>query len=162
MHTDPQLTATRPGAAAHVFASPSASSLADTRRMLRTDERIVYRCGFDVLWCTQYRAPVITGQIEEKLKEVIAEVVEDKGALLTEMELSPQYVRMVVEISPKFGIHRLVKAIKARSANVLRAEFPSLRSRLPSLWTNSYLATTVGTGAPSSIVQKYVDEQKTR
>lgn len=69
---------------------------------------------------------------------------------------------MTIEISPKFGIHRLVKAMKARSATALRAEFPSLRSRLPSLWTNSYLVTTLGIGAPSSMIEQYVDEQKTR
>jgi putative transposase len=114
------------------------------------------------VWCTQYRAPVITDEIERRLSEIITEVAEEKGARLLTLDISPVHVHGVVEVSPRFGIHRLVKAMKSRSAGVLRTEFPSLRSRLPSLWTNSYLVTTVGAGAPGSMIQHYVDNQKTR
>jgi putative transposase len=41
----------------------------------------------------------------------------------------------------------------------LRSEFPRLRSRLPSLWTNSYFVATVG-GAPLSIIKQYIENQK--
>ena len=54
------------------------------------------------------------------------------------------HVHLVVEVDPQFGVHRLVKAIKGRSSRVLREEFSWLRSRLPSLWTNSYFVATVG------------------
>ena len=141
---------------------------ADNRRFqdadgaIRTDEKVVFQCGYDVVWCTQYRAPVITDQIERRLNEILTEVAEDKGARLITLNTSPAHVHGVVEISPRFGVHRLVKAMKSRSAGILRTEFPSLRSRLPSLWTNSYLVTTVGTGTPTSMIQHYVDNQKTR
>lgn len=60
---------------------------------------------------------------------------------------------------PRYGIHRLVKQIKGRSSRLLRAEFRTLRSRLPTLWTNSYFVATVG-GTASEIVQRYVENQK--
>ncbi len=44
--------------------------------------------------------------------------------------------------------------MKGRSSHVLRAAFPILRSRLPTLWTNSYFVATVG-GAPLAIVKQY-------
>lgn len=71
----------------------------------------------------------------------------------------PDHVHLLVEVDPQFGIHRLVKAVKGRSSRLLRQEFPQLKSRLPTLWANSYLVTTVG-GAPLSIVKKYIEEQK--
>jgi putative transposase len=129
---------------------------------LQTDAKIVFQCGFDVVWCTQYRAPVLIGQIEDRLPAIIAEVVEEKEARLAALEVRPAYVRLSVEVSPNLGIHRLVKAIKSRSAHVLRSEFPSLRTRLPSMWTNSYLVTTVGGGAPSAMIEQFLNEQKTR
>ena len=56
----------------------------------------------------------------------------------------PDHVHLLVSCDPQFGIHRLVKQIKGRSSRVLRAEFPALKSRLPTLWTNSYFVATVG------------------
>jgi putative transposase len=34
-----------------------------------------------------------------------------------------------------------------------------LRSRLPSLWTNSYFVSTVG-GAPLEVIKQYIEQQK--
>ena len=73
----------------------------------------------------------------------------------------PDHVHLLVEVDPQFGVHRLVKAIKGRSSRVLREEFSWLRSRLPSLWTNSYFVATVG-GAPLSVIKRYVETQKDR
>ena len=99
--------------------------------------------------------------MEARLKGIIAEVIEEKGAWLVELQTMPDHVHLVVEVDPQFGVHRLVKAIKGRSSRVLREEFPWLRSRLPSLWTNSYFVATVG-GAPLSVIKRYVETQKDR
>ena len=58
------------------------------------------------------------------------------------------------------GIHRLVKQIKGRSSRLLRQEFPSLRRRLPTLWTNSYFVATVG-GATLEVARHYVETSGT-
>ena len=71
------------------------------------------------------------------------------------------HVHLLVEVDPQFGVHKLVKAIKGRSSRVLREEFPWLKSRLPSLWTNSSLVATVG-GAPLSVITRYVETPKDR
>lgn len=104
---------------------------------------------------------MLGGRIEERLKDLIREVVDEKGAWLVEMEVMPDHVRLLVEVDPQYGIHRLVKAIKGRSSRVLREEFPHLKSRLPTLWTNSYFVATVG-GAPLAVVKRYVEQQKGR
>ena len=49
--------------------------------------------------------------------------------------------------------------IKGYSSKVLRTEFPWLKSRLPSLWTNSYFVSTVG-GAPLAVIKQYIENQK--
>jgi len=73
----------------------------------------------------------------------------------------PDHVHLLVEVDPQFGVHKLVKAIKGRLSRLLRQEFPYLRSRLPTLWTNSYFVATVG-GAPLSVIKGYVENQKGR
>lgn len=75
------------------------------------------------------------------------------------MEVMPDRVHLLVEVDPQFGIHRLVKYIKSRSSRLLRAEFPRLKSRLPTLWTNAYFVSTVG-GAPLEAIKQYIERQK--
>ena len=81
--------------------------------------------------------------MEVRLKEIIAEVVAEKGSWMIELETMPDHVHLLVEVDPQYGVHKLVKAIEGRSSRVLREEFPWLKSRLPSLWTNSYFVATV-------------------
>jgi putative transposase len=128
---------------------------------LRSNSNITFQCAFHVVWCPKYRRRVIGGRMEERLKQLIREIVQEKGAWLVELETMPDHVHLLVEVDPQFGVHRLVKAIKGRTSRVLRQEFPWLTSRLPTLWTNSYFVATVG-GAPLSVVKRYVEQQKAR
>jgi putative transposase len=53
----------------------------------------------------------------------------------------------------------VVNQINGRSSRLLREEFPHLRSRLLTLWTNSYFAATIG-GATLEAIQHYVNNQR--
>lgn len=128
---------------------------------VRSNSNVVFQCTFHVVWCPKYRRRVLGGRIEERLKQLVREVVEEKGAWLVALEVMPDHVHLLVEVDPQYGIHRLVKAIKGRTSRVLREEFPTLRSRLPTLWTNSYFVATTG-GAPLAAVKRYVEQQKGR
>lgn len=125
----------------------------------KSNNNVVYRCQYHVVWCPKYRRPVLVDGVDIRLKEIIREVALEKGADLIEMEVMPDHVHLLVGVDPQFGIHRLVRLMKGRSSRFLRQEFPWLRSRIPTLWTNSYFVSTVG-GAPLSVVKKYIEDQK--
>jgi putative transposase len=133
--------------------------------IVRSNSNIVFQCAFHIVWCPKYRRRVLGGEIEERLKQLVRKVVEEKGAWLVALDVMPDHVHLLVEVNPQFGVHKLVKAVKGRTSRVLRAEFPSLRSRLPTLWTNSYCvghdSVTTG-GAPLAAVKRYVEQQKGR
>ena len=126
---------------------------------VRSNNNVVYRCAYHVVWCPKYRRPVIEGAVDVRLKQLIAEVCAERECNLIELETMPDHVHLLVECDPQYGIHRLVKQIKGRSSRVLRQEFDSLRSRLPTLWTNSYFVATVG-GAPLAAIKEYVANQR--
>jgi putative transposase len=126
---------------------------------VRSNSNVVYRCTFHVVWCPKYRRPVIAGQVDERLKQIIREVCAERDAPIAEMETMPDHVHLLVTVDPQYGIHRLVKQIKGRSSRLLRQEFPHLRRRLPTLWTNSYFVATVG-GATLEAVKRYVEDQR--
>jgi putative transposase len=90
---------------------------------------------------------------------LIQECVERWEQTLVEVEVMPDHVHLIVGCDPQFGIHRLVKFIKGATAHQLRSEFPDLKKKIPSLWTNSYYVGTVG-GVTIETVKRYVENQK--
>ena len=125
----------------------------------KSNNNVVYSCKYHVVWCPKYRRKVLTGEIERRLKELVYEAAADICVEIIEMEVMPDHVHLLMEVDPQFGIHRAVKALKGRTSRVLRSEFSTLRSRLPSLWTHSYFVSTVG-GAPLSAIKQYIENQK--
>ncbi len=134
---------------------------------MRTDVRyksnrnIVYSCKYHIVWCPKYRRPVLVDGVDVRLKEIICQTATELQAEVIELEVMPEHVHLLCEVDPQFGIHRLVKRLKGRSSRLLRQEYPWLKSRLPTLWTNSYFVATVG-GAPLSVIKQYIENQKGR
>ena len=126
---------------------------------LKSNKNIVYCCQYHVIWCPKYRRSVLVGKVEPRLKEILQQVATEKESEILEMEVMPDHVHLLISVDPQFGIHRLIKQMKGRSSRYLRQEFPHLKSRLPTLWTNSYFVATVG-GAPLEVIKKYIENQK--
>ena len=126
---------------------------------LKSNNNVVYSCKYHVVFCPKYRRPVLTDEISERLKRLVREVAEDTLCEIIELEVMPDHVHLLVEVDPQYGIHRLIKLVKGRSSRFLRLEYPALRSRLPTLWTNSYFVSTCG-GAPLAVIKQYIENQK--
>lgn len=125
----------------------------------KSNNNVVYSCKYHVVWCPKYRRSVLVDGVDARLKEIIQNVCTESTAEILELEVMPEHVHLLVEVDPQYGIHRLVRSIKGRSSRLLRQEFAWLRSRLPTLWTNSYFVSTVG-GAPLEVVKQYIENQK--
>ena len=125
----------------------------------KSNNNVVYSCKYHVVWCSKYRRPVLVEGVDERLKELIRETCSRLNTDLLGMEVMPDHVHLLIEVDPQFGIHKAVKRLKGYSSRILREEFPWLRSRIPSLWTNSYFVSTVG-GAPLSAIKQYIENQK--
>lgn len=102
----------------------------------------------------------MVGDIELRLKELIVSICAERQAEIIEMEIMPDHVHLLVEVDPQYGVHKLIKAIKGHTSRILRQEFKHLTTKLPTLWTNSYFAATVG-GAQLSVIKQYIESQKT-
>lgn len=126
---------------------------------IKSNNSVAYRCHYHVVWCPKYRRRVITGAVDARLKEIIREVCAERCCEIVEMETMPDHVHLLISVDPQYGVHRLVKQIKGRSSRLLRQEFPTLKSRLPTLWTNSYFVATVG-GTTLDAIKQYVENQR--
>lgn len=125
----------------------------------KSNNNVVYSCKYHVVWCPKYRRKVLVDGIETRLKELIEQVCFEINADIIEMEIMPDHVHLLMEVDPQYGINHAVRHIKGFTSHALRSEFPKLKSRLPTLWTNSYFVSTVG-GAPLAVIQQYIENQK--
>jgi putative transposase len=125
----------------------------------KSNLNVVYSCKYHVIWCPKYRRSVLVKGVDVRLKEIIQDVANECKSEILELEVMPDHVHLLVEVDPQFGIHRLIKLMKGRSSKLIREEFKWVKSRLPTLWTNSYFVSTIG-GAPLEVVKQYIEQQK--
>jgi putative transposase len=125
----------------------------------KSNNNIVFRCKYHVIFCPKYRRSVLVDGVDTRLKEIIEELATELRFDVDALEIMPDHVHLLIDCDPQFGIHKIVKHIKGRSSRFLRQEFPWLKSRIPTLWTNSYFVVTCG-GAPLSVIKQYIENQK--
>lgn len=126
----------------------------------KSNSNIVYSCKYHIIWCPKYRRKVLVGDVEKRLKELINDVALELNVEIIEMETDKDHIHILVDIDPQFGVMNFVTKCKGRSSRILREEFHHLKTKLPTLWTNSTFIATVG-GAPLEIIKQYVENQQT-
>lgn len=121
----------------------------------------VYNIGYHLIWCPKYRRKVLTDEIAERLRELLLQKADEIEVEIAQMEIMPDHVHLFVKATPTNSPHFIVQQLKSYTSRMLRQEFPSLKSRLPSLWTRSYYCESVGHISEETI-RKYIEEQKNR
>lgn len=87
------------------------------------------------------------------------QVAAEHEFLLHTVEVMPDHVHLFVEADPTRSVAEIVNRFKGPSSRFLRQEFPHLRSRIPTLWSRSYFASTVG-AVTEAAVRRYIENQK--
>ena len=126
----------------------------------RTTNNCVFSCVYHIVFCPKYRRRLLVDEVEVRLKVLIIETIASiDGAWIQELEIMPDHVHLLIEVSPKIAVKQVISRIKGASSRKLREEFPHLKTRVPTLWTNSYFVSSVG-GAPLEKVKDYIANQK--
>lgn len=121
----------------------------------------VHRVGLHLVWCPKYRRPVLGGRVADRLRSLIQARCAERGWTVQALAVMPDHVHLVVRTGPDASPALVAHQCKGFTSPVLRAEFPHLRSRLPTLWSKSYLVASVGRVWEATI-GRYIAEQTTR
>ena len=133
--------------------------VAQVNKKYKSYDHMVFSCQYHVIFCPKYRRKVLVNGIDTRLKQLLKEKEDEYGYRIMEMEVMPDHVHILIDTEPQRNITEIVNHIKGYTSHVLREEFPSLKKRLPTLWTRSKFISSVG-AITLEVVKKYIEEQK--
>ena len=128
-------------------------------KIYHSDGDFVYSCIYHIIFCPKYRRSVLTDGIDTRLKELILSKQEEYGYTVVEQEVMPDHVHLLLDVNPKIGVYTVVSKIKGFTSKTLREEFSVLKTKLPTLWTNSRFMSSVG-AVTLDVVKQYIADQK--
>lgn len=133
--------------------------IANQSKQYRSDEHLVFSCQYHVIFCPKYRRKVLCNGLDERFKDIVLMEQARGEYIVLEMEVMPDHVHLLLDVSPRIGVFKTVCHIKGLTSRILRKEYPSLKTRMPSLWTRSSFISTVGS-VSLDVVRGYIENQK--
>jgi putative transposase len=121
-----------------------------------------YSIQYYIVWCVKYRQKIMTGDIANRFRAMLAKMAEDNGFTIEKLDIEPDYIRLQIDCSPQHYIPNILKGLKGVSARLLMKECgDSLRSMLRDghLWGPSYLVLTKSEDTEAQI-GVYLQSQK--
>lgn len=121
----------------------------------------VYNINYHIVFCPKYRKPVLTGKIEEFLKECLHTIAATKDWEILEMEVMPDHIHIFISTKPEFSPVMIVKVLKGVTSLRLFKKYPELKEELwkGHLWSPSYYVGTAG-DISADTIRKYIENQK--
>lgn len=116
--------------------------------------------NYHFVFCPRYRRKVLVNQVEERLKELLAQICKENQWDMIAVEVMPDHCHLFLKVLPTDSPSQVMAKVKGVTSRRLRQEFPHL-NHLQSLWTRSFFVSTAG-NVSSDTIKKYVEEQKTR
>lgn len=128
------------------------------RMEYQRDEHRVHLILYHLVWTPKRRKGVLTGAIATDCRQLIERKCAERGWEIVELAIQPDHVHLFVRVWPSVSASDVVKEVKGLTSHDLREKYPVLK-RLPSLWTRSFFAATVG-NVSNETVQRYIAAQK--
>jgi len=119
----------------------------------------VYSCQYHIVFCPKYRRPVLVSGVDTRLKQLFVSMQEEFGYKLIDCEVMPDHVHLLISIPPTVAVTDIIGRIKAKSSHTLREEFPSLTTKLPTLWTRGKFVSSCGMVSLEAVM-RYIEGQK--
>lgn len=122
------------------------------------DEHRVHLILYHLVWTPKRRKAVLKDAIAVDCRRLIEQKCAEQGWEIVEVAIQPDHIHLFVRVWLSVAPADVVKEVKGLTSHELRERYAVLR-KLPSLWTRSYFAATVG-NISNETVQQYIAAQK--
>ena len=118
----------------------------------------VYYHRYHLVWITKYRYKVMTREIKERVRELVAQVAEELKVEIVNGVVSSDHVHLLVSIPPHVSVSDFVKTAKGRSSRKVQQEFPALKKRYwgRHFWARGFFSATSG-NVTDDIINEYIN-----
>ena len=123
------------------------------------NDGLIFKNQFHVVFCPKYKRPVLKEGIAKRLSDILYAEAQKMRVHILSLDIQPDHVHMSISFDPRLSLHKVIKQFKAVSSHILREEFPELVSKLPSLWTRSYLSSTDAI-LDDILIKEYLNSQR--
>lgn len=112
---------------------------------------------YHFVFCTKYRKPVLTGEVQQRVRELIREICAENRIRIIRGTVSRDHVHLLAACPSALAPSKIMQYLKGKSAYLLFREFPFIRQQLYKghLWSRGYYAASVGKFDPA-IVENYL------
>lgn len=122
------------------------------------DEHKVHLIVYHLIWCPKRRRKILQGRLAKDCETIIREKSEIKGWEVLELAIQPDHIHLFIRVFPSNSAAYVIKEMKGATAHHLNKNYPEL-SKMPSVWTRSYFASTAGNVSQETI-SRYIEAQK--
>jgi putative transposase len=113
---------------------------------------------FHLVWTPKRRKPVLVGDVAKDCRKIMEAKCEEKGWVIKELAIRPDHLHIFIQVWPADSVSNVVKELKGITAFELRKKHTQLL-KLPSMWTRSYFAASVG-NVSAETIKWYIAAQK--
>jgi len=127
----------------------------------KSGSHTVWDCKYPLVWITKYRYPVLVGDVGQRARELLREIVRSLEMPIYAGAINWDHVHMLIGIPPHLSVSKAVQYLKGKSSHRMLSEFPVLRKRYwgQHLWGRGYWVASSG-NVTDEVWQKYIEDQK--
>ena len=122
----------------------------------------VFNFKIHVVFVVAYRRKAITPRILTEWESIFREICCEYGVVLIEFSGESDLVRLLLSIRPNTTISSLIRSLKSVSSlRIRQSHWSEIKHKLWGVrfWTRSCCAISVGDGATTEIIKRYIQNQ---
>jgi putative transposase len=112
----------------------------------RYGSHTVFNIEYHFVWVTKYRYHVLTGDIAQRVRELVRQTCEAFEIRIISGVVSKDHIHIFVSAPPTMAPSEIMRRIKGRTATKLFEEFPMLKKRYwgRHFWARGFFCVTSG------------------
>ncbi len=116
---------------------------------------------YHIVCPAKYRTAVFTPEVDEKLKEICAEIALRYEIEFLEIGIDSDHVHFLVQSVPKYSPTKIVRTIKSITAKEIFRQMPEVKKQMwgGEIWSDGYFISTVGSHGTEEMLKQYVKNQ---
>lgn len=121
-----------------------------------------YIIKYHIVWIVKYRRDILSDEkISNKVNEIIREIAERYGFEIISLATDGNHIHIFVSAPPRYSPSQIVNILKSISARQIFQQFPEIKKRLwgGEFWGDGFYIGTIGDGATTDIIKKYIANQ---